>query len=69
MSQKGWISVSLSDLSNMDELQAKLREAFGKIYDEIYLNAYSDLEHRLDFLRATNGELVEVGGETMVGKT
>lgn len=47
-------------ISNLDELKAKIREAFGKISNEMRHNVWSELEHRLDFLRANNGEHVEV---------
>jgi hypothetical protein len=42
--------------SSIDELKAKISETFGKISNEMRHNVWSELERRLHFLQANNGE-------------
>jgi hypothetical protein len=45
---------------SIDELKAKIKEAFGKISNEMHHNVWSELEHRLYFFQVNNGEHVGV---------
>lgn len=52
----------------MDKLKAKIREAFANIFNVMHLNVWSELEHKLNFLRANNGGNVD-SCATMIEQT